>query len=146
VLKGAYPIGGEDLTALPVKEIGPAVVFYQTVLAFDVASSEKSTAVLRRDSAVIGLLRKPGHRPDEAGAFAFGVTDIEAHHHELDGRGLDLGKLGIQEWDGKKYRVFFLRESRDGYCFCFSEPVRTPFALRVGDGVCRRPGVRLGRV
>jgi len=54
------------------------------------------------------------------------VTDIEAHRQELDGRGLDLGKLGVQEWDGKKYRVFFLRESRDGYCYCFTQPADLP--------------------
>ncbi len=31
---GVYPISGEDLTALPVKAIAPAVVFYQSVLGF----------------------------------------------------------------------------------------------------------------
>lgn len=122
MLKGAYPISGEDLMALPVKEIGPAVDFYRTVLAFDVVSRDVNTAVLQRDSAMIGLLRKPDHKPEEAGSFAFGVTVIEAHHQELDGRGLDLGQLGVQEWDGKEYRVFFLRESQDGYCYCFTQP------------------------
>jgi catechol 2,3-dioxygenase-like lactoylglutathione lyase family enzyme len=122
VLKGAYPIGGEDLMALPVREIGPAVEFYRNVLAFEVVSADDRTAVLQRDSAVIGLLRTPDHRPEEAGSFALGVTDIEAHHRELDGRGLDLGRLGVQVWDGRTYRVFFLRESRDGYCYCFTQP------------------------
>jgi catechol 2,3-dioxygenase-like lactoylglutathione lyase family enzyme len=122
VLKGAYPIGGEALMALPVKAIGPAVEFYRTVLGFEVVSSDENTAVLQRDSAMIGLARKPDHEPEEAGSFALGVTDIDAHHKELDGRGLDLGKVGTDEWDGKKYRVFFLRESENGYCYCFSQP------------------------
>jgi catechol 2,3-dioxygenase-like lactoylglutathione lyase family enzyme len=126
VLKGAYPISGEDLMALPVREIGPAVEFYRRVLAFEVVSAADNTAVLQRESARIGLLRKPDHKPEEAGSFALGVTDIEAHHRELDGRGLDLGGLGIQEWDGRKYRVFFLRESRDGYCYCFTQPADSP--------------------
>jgi catechol 2,3-dioxygenase-like lactoylglutathione lyase family enzyme len=122
MLNGAYPISGEDLMALPVRAIGPAVEFYRTVLGFDVVSSDESTAVLQRDSAVIGLVRKPDHRPEEAGSFAFGVTDIDAHHRELDGRGLDLGGLRTDEWGGRTYRVFFLREAENGYCFCFSEP------------------------
>ncbi|HVK10685.1 MAG TPA: VOC family protein [Gemmataceae bacterium] len=126
MFKGAYPISGEDLMALPVKEIGPAVEFYRTVLGFEVVSSDDTTAVLQRDSAMIGLARNPGHHPAEAGSFAFGVTDIEAHHKELHGRGLDLGGLGIQEWDGQKFRAFFLRENENGYCFCFSQPAELP--------------------
>ena len=84
MLKGAYPISGEDLMALPVKAIGPAVEFYRTALGFDLISGDESTAVLQRDSAMIGLARKPDHKPEEAGSFAFGVTDIDAHHKELD--------------------------------------------------------------
>lgn len=122
MLKGAYPISGEDLMALPVKEIGPAVEFYRTVLGFDLVSSDESTAVLKRDSVMIGLARKPDHKPEGAGSFALGVTDIDAHHRELDGRGLDLGSFRIDEWGGMKYRVFFLRESENGYCYCFFHP------------------------
>ena len=123
MFKGAYPISGEDLMALPVKEIGPAVEFYRTVLGFEVVSRDETTAVLQRDSAQIGLVRKPGHRPEEAGSFAIGVTDLDAIHRELDGRGLDLGGVRVDEWDGRKYRVFFLREAENGYCYCFSQPV-----------------------
>jgi catechol 2,3-dioxygenase-like lactoylglutathione lyase family enzyme len=122
MVKGAYPISGEDLMALPVKEIGPAVEFYRAVPGFDVVSRDETTAVLQRDSARIGLVRKPGHRPEEAGSFAIGVTDLDAVHRELDGRGLDLGGVRVDEWDGQKYRVFFLREAENGYCFCFSQP------------------------
>ena len=42
MLKGAYPISGEDLMALPVKEIGPAVEFYRTVLGFDLVSGTRT--------------------------------------------------------------------------------------------------------
>ena len=128
MFKGAYPISDEDLTALPVKEIGPAVEFYRTVLGFDAVRSDQTTAVLQRDSAMIGIVRDPEHQPGEAGSFAIGVTDIETHHRELEGRGLDLGKLGMQEWDGKKFRVFFLREAENGYCFCFTQPADSPAA------------------
>lgn len=120
--RGVYPISGEDLTALPVKEIGPAVEFYKTVLGFSVVSSDDTTAVLRRDGAQLGLVRNPNHDPREAGSCCFDVADLDAAHEELSGRGLDLGDIRIDEWGGKKYRAFFLRESENGYCYCFSQP------------------------
>lgn len=121
-IKGVYPISGEDLTALPVREIGPAVAFYTSVLGFSVVASDETTATVRRDDARLGLVRVPGHKPEEAGSCAFAVTDLDAMHAELSGRGLDLGGIRIDQWDGKKYRVFFLREAEDGYCFCFHQP------------------------
>jgi hypothetical protein len=121
--KAVYPISGEDLTALPVKAIGPAVAFYQSVLDFSVVASDETTATLQRDDVRLGLVRKPDHKPEEAGSCAFAVVDLDAMHRELDGRSLDLGGIRIDEWDGKKYRVFFLREAENGYCYCFSQPV-----------------------
>ena len=121
--KGVYPISGEDLAALPVKEIGPAVAFYETVLAFSVVARDETTATLKRDDARLGLVKKPDHKPEEAGSCAFAVTDLDAMRAELEGRGLDLGGIRIDEWGGKKYRVFFLREAENGYCYCFSQQV-----------------------
>ena len=118
-----YPISGEDLSALPVQAIGPAVAFYQSVLGFSVVASNEATATLQRDDVRLGLVRKPDHKPEEAGSCAFAVADLDALHRELDGRGLDLGGIRIDEWGGKKYRVFFLREAENGYCYCFSQPV-----------------------
>ena len=117
-----YPISGEDLSALPVKAIGPAVAFYQSVLGFTVLASDEATATLQRDDVRLGLVQKPDHKAEEAGSCAFAVADLDALHRELDGRGLDLGGIRIDEWDGKKYRVFFLREAGNGYCYCFSQP------------------------
>ena len=119
-----YPISGEDLSALPVQAIGPAVAFYQSVLGFSVVASDEATAILQRDDVRLGLVRKPDHKPEEAGSCAFAVADLDALHRELDGRGLDLGGIRIDEWDGKKYRVFFLREAENGYCYCFSQPAK----------------------
>ena len=120
----AYPISGEDLSALPVKAIGPAVAFYHSVLGFSVGASDEATATLQRDDVRLGLVRKPDHKPEEAGSCAFAVADLDAMHRELDGRGLDLGGIRVDEWGGKKYRVFFLREAENGYCYCFSQPAR----------------------
>lgn len=36
--KGVYPIAGEDLSALPVREIGPAVDFHRLVLRFTIVA------------------------------------------------------------------------------------------------------------
>ncbi|OWK36554.1 VOC family protein [Fimbriiglobus ruber] len=123
LFKGAYPISGEDLMALPVKAISPAVAFYQSVLGFAVETSDEATAFLRRDSVRLGLVCQPDHNPAEAGSFAIAVSDLDAMRAELDGRGLDLGGVRIDEWGGKKYRVFFLREFENGYCYCFTQPV-----------------------
>ncbi|MFO0808957.1 MAG: VOC family protein [Gemmataceae bacterium] len=119
---GVYPISGEDLTALPVKAIGPAVVFYQTVLGFTVVSQDATTAVVQRDAAQLGLVAQPNHAPREAGSCAFSVTDLDALHAELAARGGAPGQFGIDEWGGKKYRTFFLREDENGYCYCFHCP------------------------
>jgi lactoylglutathione lyase len=122
-LNGVYPISGEDLSALPVKAIGLAVAFYRDVLGFSVVAQDDTTAAVQRDDARLGLVKKPDHKPGEAGSCAFGVTDLDAMHKELGGRGLDLGVIDTQEWGGKQYRVFFLREAENGYCYCFSQPI-----------------------
>lgn len=119
---GVSPISGEDLSALPVREVGPAADFYRTVLGFTVLTRDDETAVVRRDDVQLGLVRKPDHRPEEAGSCAFAVADLDAAYRELDGRGLDLGPVGPSEWGGKRYRVFFLREAENGYCYCFNQP------------------------
>ena len=122
-LNGVYPISGEDLSALPVKAIGPAVEFYRSVLGFTIVSQDEEKANVQRDDARLGLVKKPDHKPGRAGSCAFGVTDLDAMHRELSGRGLDLGGIDTQDWGDGPYRVFFLREAENGYCFCFSQPV-----------------------
>jgi hypothetical protein len=121
--KGIYPISGEDLNALPVKEIGPALEFYTRVLRFSVVASDQATATLQRDDVRIGLIRKPDHKPEEAGSCAIAVVDLKAMLAELNGRGLDLSGVRVDEWSGKKYRVFFLREAENGYCYCFNQKI-----------------------
>jgi lactoylglutathione lyase len=123
--KGIYPISGEDLNALPVREIGPALEFYKTVLRFSVVASDEATATLQRDDARIGLIRRPDHKPEEAGSCAIAVADLDAMRAELDGRGLDLSANRVDEWGGKKYRVFFLREAENGYCYCFNQKIES---------------------
>ncbi len=68
-LLSVSPISGEDTNALPVKEIGPALAFYESVLRFSAISRDASTAVLTRDDVRIGLVRDPAHEPKKAGSM-----------------------------------------------------------------------------
>jgi lactoylglutathione lyase len=120
----AYPISGEDLTALPVRSIGSAVEFYTNALGFAVVSHDDGTAVVQRDDVRLGLVWKPDHKPGEAGSCCFAVSDLDATREELLARGgSEVGVFGTNEWGGRKFRTFFVREHTDGYCYCFSQPV-----------------------
>jgi predicted enzyme related to lactoylglutathione lyase len=121
-LKSVYPISGEDVNALPVKDVGPAVAYYETVLGFSVVSRDPSTAALTRGDVQIGLVRNPDHEPSQAGSLAFAVDDLDAMHHELQESGAQPGKFGSDQWGGKQYRTFFVREDENGYCYCFHHP------------------------
>jgi hypothetical protein len=119
-----YPISGEDLNALPVREIGPAVDFYRTALGFEVLSQDDTRAVVGRDDVRLGLVRKPVHQPGEAGSCCFAVTDLDAVRDEFLARGgSEVGPFGTNEWGGQRYRTFFVREAGNGYCYCFCTPV-----------------------
>ena len=86
-LKSVSPISNENTSALPVKELGPAIAYYESVMGFSVVSREAITATLRRDGAQIGLVIKSDHQPHEAGSLAFAVDDLDALHRELSERG-----------------------------------------------------------
>jgi len=122
-LESVSPVSNEDTMALPVKELGPAIAYYEAILGFTVVSRDPSTAVLKRNEAQIGLTRKADHKPPEAGSLAFAVDDLDALHHELSAKGGNPGEFGIDEWGGKQYRTFFVREDENGYCYCFYRPV-----------------------
>jgi catechol 2,3-dioxygenase-like lactoylglutathione lyase family enzyme len=124
-LKAVCPVSDEDTNALPVKDLGPAIAFYEAVLGFAAVSRDASTAVLTRDGVRIGLVRKGDHEPGRAGSLAFEVDDLEAMHRELQASNGNPGVFGIDEWNGKKHHTFFLREEENGYCYCFYRPVET---------------------
>jgi lactoylglutathione lyase len=120
--KAVGSVSEDDTNALPVKDIGPAVAFYETTLGFSVVSRDASTAALARDQVRIGLVRKADHEPGRAGSLAFAVDDLDAMHQELQSRGGHPGKFGTDEWGGQQFRTFFLREDENGYCYCFYHP------------------------
>jgi len=121
-LQSVVPVSDEDIYALPVKDLGPAVAFYETVLGFTAVNHDSSAAVLTRDDVRIGLARKTDHEPSKAGSIAFKVDQLEAMHRELQASGANPGEFGTDEWGGKQYRTFFLREDNNGYCYCFYRP------------------------
>ena len=119
VFKGVYPIGDTDTNALPVKEIGPAVGYYTQVLGFSVIANDRTSAVLKRDDAQIGLAVN-GRDPEQASCY-FAISDVEALRRELDAKGIQPGDVQVQEYAGNQYRVFFAKEPY-GVCFCFGQP------------------------
>jgi lactoylglutathione lyase len=122
-LKSVSGISGEDTTALPVKELAPAIAYYESVMGFEVVSRDATSAKLSRDDAQIGLIVSADHQPTEAGSLAFAVDDLDALHRELSDCGGKPGEFRIDQWGGKQFRVFFMREDENGYCYCFHCPV-----------------------
>ena len=122
-LKTAYPISDEDPDALPVRDLGPAIRFYEAILGFTLTGRDASTARLARDGVRVGLVFKRDHDPGRAGSLAFEVDDLGAMHHDLQARGGNPGQFGTDEWGGRQHRTFFLREQENGYCYCFYSPV-----------------------
>ena len=122
-LQAVAPISNEDVNALPVKELGPAIAFYETVFGFKIARHDSASATLSRDAVQIGLVPNTDHKPSEAGSLAFRVDDLEAMHRELQGKNCEVGVFGVDEWGGKQHRTFFVREHENGYCYCFYQPV-----------------------
>jgi catechol 2,3-dioxygenase-like lactoylglutathione lyase family enzyme len=125
--KSISPIGEGNSNAVPVKSIDPAIDFYVSRLGFSVLRKDESSALLQREDVQIGLVARIDHNPARAGAFYFDVEEVETLRHEFQGKGCKPGAIEIQEYEGRAYRLFFLREcdmmtSHDGYCFCFGQP------------------------
>ena len=74
-------IGDTDVTALPVKDIGPAIGYYTQVLGFEVAEKHSEKALLKRDAVTIGLTCN-GSDPEQASCY-FAVSDVAALRQEL---------------------------------------------------------------
>ena len=106
----------------PVRALEPHVAFYTGVLGFTLAGRDEQSAALKRDGVQIELVVTPGHDPATSGSCYFDVSDVEALRQELLDAGATPGAIEVQENGGKRFRLFFLREDYDDYCFCFGEP------------------------
>ena len=121
-LLAAYPISGENLLALPVRALDAAVHFYESVLGFTAGGGDGMMVTVARDDVRLGLVERTDHDPGRAGSLALEVDDLEGLHAELERAGGKPGVFGVDEWDGRTYQTFFLRESENGYCYCFFRP------------------------
>jgi catechol 2,3-dioxygenase-like lactoylglutathione lyase family enzyme len=106
----------------PVRALEPHIDFYTKVLGFTLAKQEQQSAVLKRDSVQIELVAKPDHVPETSGSCYFDVSDVEALRREFIDAGANAGVIEVQEYGGKNFRLFFVREDYDNYCFCFGQP------------------------
>jgi lactoylglutathione lyase len=122
-LLSVSPVSDEDTTALPVRDVGLAIAFYEKVLGFSEVRRDSSSAVLGREHVQIGIVLQEDHDPARAGSIAFAVDDLEKMRRELQGSGGNPGELGFDEWGGKRHRTFFVRETENGYCYCFYRTV-----------------------
>jgi len=118
-LLAVYPIADEDPTALPVRSLDGAITFHESVLGFTLLARESGSATLVRDGIVLGLVLRDDHEPGRAGSLAVEVDDLDSMHRELAGSGARPGAFGVDEWDGRSHRTFFVREDGNGYCYCF---------------------------
>ena len=67
--------------------------------------------------------REDGHAvPRQRGSCYFDVSDVEALRQEFLDGGATPGAIEPREYGGKRFRLFFLKEDYDNYCFCFGEP------------------------
>lgn len=118
----ANPIGDTDILALPVKEVGPAVAYYQQVLGFQATERSDNTAILVRDQATIGLAVN-GKDPEQASCY-LEVENLDALREELVAKGSSPTPFRIDNYGGNQYRVFFDKEPY-GVCFCFGTKLTT---------------------
>ena len=106
----------------PVRALEPHIDFYTRVLGFTLTERDGRSAVLKRDGVRIGLVAQPDHDPATSGSCYFDVSDVDALRREYLDAGARPGAIEVQEYGGKHFRLFFLKEDYDDYCFCFGEP------------------------
>lgn len=106
----------------PVRALEPHIDFYTKVLGFTLAKRDQQSAILQRDSVHIELVAQPDHAPGTSGSCYFDVSDVDALRREYIDAGANPGAIEVQEYGGKQFRLFFVRENYDNYCFCFGQP------------------------
>jgi catechol 2,3-dioxygenase-like lactoylglutathione lyase family enzyme len=121
-LEKASGYQGDNMN-LPVRDLGAALPFYETVLGFRVLSQSAtphSSAVLSRDQVQIGLAENGGD-PTQDGC-AFHVKGLEALFAEFQANGLhkELSKFDIEKHGGIAWKVFYV-VAPDGLCYWFGE-------------------------
>ena len=120
--KAAFPFQ-KDVLTLPVTDLDTASAWYTT--SFGMTEVERRedprpTVILERDGARIGF-SLTGEDPSQDGAAVL-VSSIGAIREEFESRGVDTVNWRIDERDGERFQVFFVR-APDGLCYYFHEPL-----------------------
>lgn len=117
----AYPYQA-DVLALPVTDLDRASTWYTE--AFGMTEVERSddppAVILERDGVRIGFAINGGDAANDGAAIL--VNDIYRARQELEARGLEIGNWRIDENDGQKLQVFFVK-APDELCYYFHQPV-----------------------
>ena len=122
IFQKAFPYG-DDLLALPVADVESAANWYAQHFAMVEAerrSRPQPTVIMERDGVRIGFSVNGGDSSQEGAAIL--VSDIHAARAELESRGVEIGNWRVDEWDGKKFQVFFV-VAPDGLCYYFHQPI-----------------------
>jgi lactoylglutathione lyase len=122
ILEKAFGYQGDKMN-LPVRDLGAALPFYETVLGFRVVSfaeTPQKSAVLGRDQLEMRLVENGGDASQDG--CAFHVRGLEALFSEFRAKGLqkELSDFDIEEHGGVRWRVFYV-VAPDGLCYWFGE-------------------------
>ena len=121
-LEKAFGYQGNAMT-LPVRDLGTALPFYETVLGFRLqsrADTPHKSAVLARDQIEIRLAENGGD-PSQDGC-AFHVRDLEALAAEFKANGLqkEVSEFTTERRGDVPWKVFYV-VAPDGLCYWFGE-------------------------
>jgi lactoylglutathione lyase len=121
-LRKAYGYQGNNLS-LPVSSVDQAILFYTSVLGFNVISRgdvPHRSALLGRDDVRIGLAENGGDASQDG--CAFHVDGLQALFEEFKRNGLqkELSEFDVEEHDGVAWKVFYV-VAPDGLCYWFGE-------------------------
>jgi hypothetical protein len=121
--EGIYPIGDSDPKNMPVRQLEPAVRWYESNMGFRIKSRAETphpSATLARETIEL-VLAQNGGDPEQASCY-LAVSDVDAAYRDLAERQLDISNRRVDEHEGKRYDVFFVR-APDGLCFCIGQRV-----------------------
>ncbi len=113
----------EDSPIFPVKELEPAIAYYESVMGFTTINRDTNTVTLKRDDVEIRLIVKNNYKPHDAETLSFVVDDLDALHRELAERGGKPGEFVFEGWGDKRFRMFLMEEDENGYGYCFYSPM-----------------------
>ena len=121
-LEKAFGYQGDHMN-LPVRDVGAALPFYESVLGFRLrsrADTPHRSAVLARDQIEIGLAENGGD-PSQDGC-AFHVRDLEALSAEFKANGLqkEVSEFTTERRGDVPWKVFYV-VAPDGLCYWFGE-------------------------